>query len=514
MNFKQTLSILWTLFLLLQLSYFNPSYAVEKSKNVKVHQKREEPLTLDFVLTEAVKNSDRFKEVISKSYAIKKEEYLSKIPTDINLRSQVGRRFNSSSSRAIGRPPTNLFNSSNPYFNSMSQRKGYYYNLQTDTYFQTGTKAILSFNNNKYSDASSHESQAQFTISQSLLKDAFGYQTRKLRQAGRLTSKANEESLALDIERWALDVIDVYYRAWQLHSEVQAAQNNLSSRRRLLNITKIKLRRGTVERSDLLQVEGTLLEAQIRLNSAREGLMNIWRDLVIQLKLPESWLDYDPLQIQMSLDSTHDLQDCNIKDYPKTSTETKYWEYLRDASLLKKKSAKNAFLPDLQLTLGLSSTSREDSSTFEKPTGSIGLAFEMPLSHFKEKAELSETLANYAKASAITSFLHGQDQIQWINNCSYFKHLKNVINLRYENLKKQRERNSLDERRYRLGRMSLLEIIQSGDEAINSQLLWDQSQVDLKLNSWQMQQASGQLRQFITKIQAQLEEQQTSKARQ
>ena len=80
------------------------------------------------------------------------------------------------------------------------------------------------------------------------------------------------------------------------------------------------------------------------------------------------------------------------------------------------------------------------------------------------------------RASAITSFLHGQDQIQWINNCSYFKHLKNVINLRYENLKKQRERNTLDERRYRLGRMTLLEIIQSGDEAINSQLLWDQSQ--------------------------------------
>ena len=512
MSFKQILFILWTLFLLLQLSHLNTSYAVEKSKAVKAAQDIKQPLTVEAILAIAAKNSDTFKSVIAQFYAIKREEYLSKIPTDINIRSQVGHMFSPSLAEVTKRPPTNIFTSSNPNFIPMSQRKGYYYNLQTDTYFSTGTRTILSFNNNTYSDTDTYGSEAQFKVSQSLLKDAFGYQTKRLKQAGRLTTKANEEFLALDIENWALDIINVYYRAWQLRSEVQAAQNNLSGRRRLLNITKVKLRRGTAERSDLLQVEGNLLEAQITLNSAKENLMNIWRDLVIQLKLSDTWLTYDPLQIQMSLDSAHDLQDCNIKDHPKASTQTKYWQYLKEASLLKKKSSKNAFLPNLQLTLGLSSINREGSSSFESPSGFIGLEFDMPLSHFREKAELSENLAGYAKASAITSFLQGQDQIQWVNNCSYFKHLKDVINLRYENLKKQKERNTLDERRYRLGRMTLLEIIQSGDEAINSQLLWDQSRVELKLNSWRMQQASGQLRNLIQQMQPQLE-QQAPKAR-
>ena len=520
MNCKQTLSILWIFFLLLQLSHFNVSYAVEKSKNVKTNQKVNQSLTLLFVLAEAVKSSDTFKTVMSRSYAIKKEEYLSKVTTDINIRSQAGYGYRLNPSSSINRPP---MGSPANLFNSMNQEKGYHYNLQTDTYFQTGTKAILSLNNNIYPDSDAFQSELQFSISQSLLKDSFGYQTRKLRQAGKLMTKANEESLALDIESWALDIIDIYYRAWQLRSGVQAAQNNLSSKKRLLDITKIKLRRGTAERSDLLQVEGNFLEAQVRLNFAKENLMNIWRDLVTQLKLPENWLDYDLLQIQMSLDSTYDLKECNIKDYPKTSTQIKYWEYLRDASLLKKKSAKNAFLPELQLSLGLSSRSRENSSAFDvmknsltfdnKPSAFIGLEFDMPLSHFREKAELSEVLAKHVEASTMVSFFHGQNQVQWINNCSYFKHLKNVINLRYENLKKQRERNSLDERRYRLGRMSLLEIIQSGDEAINSQLLWDQSRVDFKLNSWKMQQASGQLREVIMQMQTQLE-QEALKARQ
>ena len=514
MNFKQALSILlWTLFLLLPLSHFKASYAVEKSEAVKAAQEIKQPLTVEAILAIAVKNSDTFKSVMSSFYAIKQEEYLSKIPTDINIRSQVGHMFSPSSPEIMNRPPTNIFTSSNPSFIPMSSRKGYYYNLQTDTYFQTGTKTILSFNNNTYADIDTYASEAQFKISQSLLKDAFGYQTKRLKQAGRLITKANKEFLALDIENWALDIIDVYYRAWQLRSEIQAAQNNLSGRRRLLNITKVKLRRGTAERSDLLQVEGSLLETQIRLNSAKESLMNIWRDLVIQLKLPDNWLTYDPLEIQMSLDSTHDLQDCDIKDHPKASTQTKYWQYLKEASLLKKKSSKNAFLPNLQLTLGLSSINREGPSSFESPRGFIGLEFDMPLSHFREKAELSENLAGYAKASAITSFLQGQDQIQWTNNCSYFKHLKDVIDLRYENLKKQRERNTLDERRYRLGRMSLLEIIQSGDEAISSELLWNQSRVDLKLNSWKMQQASGKLRGLIEQMQTSLEKQ-APKARQ
>ena len=519
MNFKQTLSILGVLFLLLQLLYFSLSYAVEKSKNTKSNQTIKQPLTLDFVLIEAVKSSDTFKSVMSKSYTIKQAEYLSRVPTEIYLRSQVGRRFSPSSNVAgpIG-PPTNLLNSSNPYFNSMGQGKGYYYNLQTDTYFQTGTSAILGLNNNTYSDA--FQSELQFAISQSLLKDSFGYQTRRLKRAGRLTSKATEESLALDIETWALGIIDVYYRAWEFRSEVQAAQNNLSSKKRLLDITRVKLRRGTSERSDLLQVEGAFVEAQIRLNSAKENLMNIWRDLVIQLKLPEIFLNYDPLQIQISLDSAYDLKNCDVKSHPKTSTEIKYWEYLRDASLLRKQSAKNAFLPNLQLKFGLSTFNRRNSSTFdvmkrsltfENTSGFIGLEFDMPLSHFREKADLSEILANYVRATTMASYFHEQNQIQWINNCSYFKHLKNVINLRYDNLKKQRERNTLDERRYRLGRMTLLEIIQSGDEAINSHLLWNQSRVDLKLNAWKMQQASGQLRQLITQIQVQLE-QQASKA--
>ena len=98
MKFKQVFSILWIIFLSLQLPHFNLSYAVEKSKNVKAAQEIKQPLTVEAILAIAVKNSDTFKSVMAQFHAIKREEYLSKIPTDINIRSQVGRMFSSPSS--------------------------------------------------------------------------------------------------------------------------------------------------------------------------------------------------------------------------------------------------------------------------------------------------------------------------------------------------------------------------------------------------------------------------------
>ena len=490
----------------MQSLHFHLSYAIDVPQNSKLNKKANQTLTLDFVLTKAIKNSDTFKNVMSKSYMIPQAEYLSRIPTDIHITSQAGRRFgpSSPSSSNPGRPPLN----SSVGFMSAPQSKGYYYNLGASTYFQTGTGATLGFNNNDQFDA--FQSEAEFSISQSLLKDSFGYQTRRLRQAGKFSSKATEESLALDIENWALDIVNLYYSAWKIRSEVQTAQNHLSSKERLVNITKVRLRRGTSERSDLLQVEGSLLEAQIRLSSAQQALMNVWRDLVDQLKLPEEYLSYDLTQIPMSLDSTYDLKSCDLKDFPKTSTQIKYWEYLKDASLLKKESVKNAFLPDVQLKFGLSAAHREDSSafnvmkkslSFEDTSGFIGLQFGMPLSRFKEKADLSEVLAEYARSTTMLSILRTQLQVQWANDCSGFKQLKDIVKLRYENLEKQRRRASLDERRYRLGRISLLEIIQSGDEATNAYLRWNESQVELKLSAWRMLQASGRLRELLTQLQ-------------
>ena len=509
MDFKQTLYITKILFLL-QLLHSNLSYAVNTSSNSKLNKKADQTLTLDFILAEAIKSSDTFKNVMSKSYAIAQAEYLSRTPTDIHITSQVGRQFGESFPQfsSPGNPPLN-----DPMNMGFPQSKGYYYNLGASAYFQTGTRTTLGFNNNDQFDA--FQSELEFSVSQSLLKDSFGYQTKRLRKAGQLSSQAVEESLALDIENWALDIIDLYYNAWKVRSEVQTAQNHLSSKERLVNITRVRLRRGTAERSDLLQVEGSLLEAQIRLNSSREALMGIWRDLVHQLKLPKEYLSYDPIQIPMSLDSAYELESCKLKDFPKTSTQIKYWEYLKDASLLKKESVKNAFLPDVQLKVGLSAANREDASafnvmgrslSFENTSGFIGLQFGMPLSKFREKADLSEVLAKYARSMAMLSILRTQIQVQWMNDCSRFKQLKDIVKLRYENLGKQRQRASLDERRYRLGRIPLLQIIQSVDEATNSYLLWNESQVELKLNAWRMLRASGRLRELLTKFQTDIQQ--------
>ena len=167
-------------------------------------------------------------------------------------------------------------------------------------------------------------------------------------------------------------------------------------------------------------------------------------------------------------------------------------------------------MPDLKLVLGLSALNQENSSAFQVMKKSFlfdntslfaGFEVMMPLSKFQEKANMSEALAEHAKGVAMSSYMRSQLQLQWLNNCSQFKELENIVKLREENVSKQTERATLDERRYLLGRIPLLQIIQSGDEATNSHLQLSESQVELKLSAWRMTKASGQLRKSLEKLQ-------------
>lgn len=485
------------------IGYMAPAISspAQKKKALKLSQKAPKTLSLDFVLGKAITGSDSFKIVMSKSLSLQQAEYEAKALTDVYFNLQAGRQS--------GQEPEGLSGLSyNPSRNFMRRPNGNYYGVQADTYFQTGTKATLGLDHISGS-TNNFQSGFHLSVAQSVLKDAFGYQARRQRQAGLLSTKFNQDSLDMDIENWALDIIRLYYRAWQVRSEVQASQDYLASKRRLVNITRVKLRRGTAERSDMLQTEGSLLEAQIRLNSARETLMAIWRDLVNQLNLPDEWLAFDPMQINMSLDSDYALQECDPKKAPKSSSQVKYWEHLKEASRLKQEIAKNAFLPDLQVVLGLSAINQANTSASEtlknslsfKNTGAfVGLQLDVPLSHFKAKADFSTALADHSMALASLSFFQGQLKTQWQNECAEFQQLKDVVRLREENHKLQEERATLDERRYRLGRIPLLQIIQSGDEAINSYLQLNASQIELKLSAWRMTQASGQLKKSLKEL--------------
>ena len=291
-------------------------------------------LNLDFVLNKAIQSSDSFKIITSQALSVQQAEYASKALTDTHITAQAGRQS--------GESPSGL-----PYFppngsNFMRRPNGNYYGLQTNTYFQTGTKASVGLDNISQTDNA--QSGLNLSVSQSLLKDTFGYQTRRLRKAGLLATKAAKESLILDKDNWALDIIRLYYLAWKTRSEVQAAQEHLASQQRLVNITRVRLRRGTAERADLLQTQGSLLEAQVRLSSAKEAFMAIWRDMVKQINLPDEWLSFDPMQLNMSLESEHSMKTCDMKAIPKTSTETKYWGiFKRCESFKSKKQAKMLF---------------------------------------------------------------------------------------------------------------------------------------------------------------------------
>lgn len=149
-----------------------------------------------------------------------------------------------------------------------------------------GSELNLSFLNSRETTDSAFatlgtyfESKSYFEITQPLLNNSFGYQTRKNIQLAKQIKKQTDTKVDSDLMDLACKNLRLYWN-WYLNQSLQAIDENaLSSALRLLRTNRAKMNIGLIEETDIYAFEAnadlkksSLLETQINLVNAKTDL--------------------------------------------------------------------------------------------------------------------------------------------------------------------------------------------------------------------------------------------------
>lgn len=463
-------------------------------------------LTLDLVVSRAVDASDSFKAVASQKINVVTPELQARAALD-TLVTLKGSFLNNENE------PTNNFQ---PNLNRSSTLS-----LGVATRFLTGTQlsAEVSHGHTRlgfiaipgFGDPSNqfYSSNAKIALSQSLWKNAFGEATRSLVESGIEQSRYAQFSFDESVEQWVLQLMDLYYEAWFAKARARASQAGVERQRRLARITRLKQRRGTAEKPDVIQVESNFAQSEIDAANAHEALKSLWRDLVLSLKLPAAWLDLDPMLIPITLPDSvpNTLAQCK-EGAPTTSTAVKKALALAKASQAAEDRAASQANPDLTLALELNGNgidggggaAASEAIALDHPAWGATLTLSVPLGFRAEEAAYRSARAEALRAEALATDAKSRLQVQWVNECSRLRQLLRNTEVLEKTLKSQLQRTRLEQRRFEVGRSSVLQSIQADADATASELALRTSQKDLHLSAWRVRRLSGALKSYFEKL--------------
>lgn len=464
-------------------------------------------LTLEVILKKGF-SSDNF--AIIKAQTLEEEvlKYSARIPFDTYLSTSILKGDDKSAS----------IQPDAPYKNSFTHGS-----LKLSRNFYTGTSVSLESNyqnNNSYSTTSGlekdihtqyNENKIILNIRQNLLKDTFGYSSRKTLQAIKIQKQNVQNKFSINVENWTYQLIETFYTAWLLKSKVQVARANYKRQKKLKKITYLKFKRGTSKKADLLQAQSAEKNSKQNLNSARQDFENLWRSLVIQLGFPKNWLNINPMLIPIKLDQPifkakkSCKKNLDFKSNWKFKSLTKQYK----AAQLNLSAAKNKMLPDLYLGLKLSSNAITPDNKTQAFTNSlqnknkglfIELGLSIPLEKFKEKSQLAKKLMKKNISQRRLSALKKTLQAEWTNECLQLSRLIKKKKVLKQIKFMQKQRATLEEKRFRIGKVTVFNIIQAGLDASISKLAFKEAEVQLRLSSWKILKMDSQLITYITEL--------------
>lgn len=313
-------------------------------------------------------------------------------------------------------------------------------------------------------------------------------------------------------ENWFNDLARLFYDSWLSQSKYEEALTNVERRERLVNIVRLKTRRGTAERPDLLQIESSKASAETRRAQTLQEVTDRLRALITVLKLPPAWLDINPMDIPIALDSPEEVAEKLCAD-PKSfetvlvnNSSIGRSEAVREAVNLLYEQAKWENKPDLRLvgSLGANgidpdgSTAFKDTLDLKTPYWSIGLQLNFPLGFHGPRASQIEASVESIRAEAMASQTKDQVRVEWKNTCADLARLKSSVALMKDAVAKQAERIKLEEERFRLGRSSTLQVIQAGDDYSETLIGYRGLTMQLKLVAWKLRIQTGDVGQLLT----------------
>lgn len=470
-------------------------------------------VSLDLVVSRALAASDQFKAVAAQKISIPVARLQSRAPLDYTLEFSGSYLDDQNETASAVQPQT--------FSRGLS--------LGLSTYFRTGTAVSAGLEHSlteldfpgsgpgAIPDQRFLGSVASLSITQNLWKDAFGYATRRAVRAGEIASEATEAGFKAAVEDWVLDLIDLFYNAWLAQARAEAAEARVERQQRLQNVTSVKAKRGTAERDIVIQVRGALVNARVSAGEAKQGLERIWRELVTSLKLPEAWLDIDPMLIPITLDEPVDetLKACGPKSAlrppPEASNRTLQAQKQAEAARLQSEAARNRANPQLAATVGLEANSLDEDKIgitlaeavrAENPAWQAALSLRIPLGASAEEADVRASRAEFERADALAAAASSRLKVEWINTCLNLHRLNEDVKTLRTNYQEQFERAELLERWFRIGRSTAFDTINASAEATAAELALRDAQISVRRTAWEVRRLTRRIETYLERLMA------------
>lgn len=474
-----------------------------------LNQFPDKALTLSAVVGRAIGSSDSFRTVDSAKVATDSARLLSRSALDTTV-TLSGSLTRDRSQYIIG------FGTSD----NLTE----YGNLALAKAFSTGT--TLSFEWNYQFNAPAYSSplaaafptpywepKATLSLSQDLWQNAFGNALRAGLAAGELTAEASKLGHQDSIEGWFYDMVSVFYAAWLSQAQLRAAEGSLARKSKLVTLTQSRVSTGSSDESDALQARAGQASAQVQRNSSHQDLGDKWRGLVVSLKLPDAWLSIDPAEIPIRLDEVGPRaeQACQAPSPPAETAASRRAQLLADAARESLRKAESEHAPDFEIGLALganaqstqASTSLSDFFSLSHPRWMVTAKLKMPFEFSGERSRVQTAHAEALRAEAAASLSAGNLKLDWLNACLNFKQLTSSLEALRASFETQKRRMALDDRRFRLGRVSLFQVLATDDEATATESAFNATQVSTRLAAWKVLRLRGQLPQAIEQARTQ-----------
>lgn len=410
----------------------------------------------------------------------------------------------------------------NPF--SPQSIKGWEARLGFDQFFASGTTLNFeAFNSPKeltfspgagIGNLSFTETRYSLGVSQSLLGDFFGSSYRGLKRADQFAQEALELDALAKMETSTMDTIKLYYQAWLKQQNLKNLQESLARRNRLNKILKSQSRRGVIEVSDSLQVEGATLNNEVDYVNSKQELQSLWEKIVVQLSLPKTFLNVPADEIPILLDAPEgeSLKFCKtlkFDDVRLNSIKVKQLSKAVESAKNKYEALKEKLMPDVRLqgnyiANAVNGNARQtwtDAGNLDNPQFSAGVSISFPLQNRQQKAQFMTAHIDYEQAKTNKSNTVNMLEVQWRELCSHLERKINNRELYKQVFQKNKQRVQLDNRRFELGRIKAFQWVQSEDDQAQAALRFQLAEVEVRELAWDVQRQTGHL---IEKVSAQL----------
>ena len=482
----------------------------------------EKSITLDLILGLGIRSSDDFKMIQNRKLSEKFPYWKSKNQSRMDYYFSGGFHFlDDRGDSKLRTDPEILKNQS--YFLKFSKTFATGTELSTEWNYGftdlTYPKIDLSSSHSSFQDMISYfrslkefyNSELSFSLSQSLWKNRFGQGIRNHLQSSLMEKDIRNFEIEEKIEEWTFQMAEIFYKAWLQQQKIRLAKGNLKRQNRWLKITKIKASRGTAERSDVLQLKSSSIFSEQKKEQIQQSLENLWRSLVISLKLSESLTLIDPflLPMKVSFQRYRALSFCESKKNKDFIFE-KNVEIQKLQKILRSKELMNVYWRDqmrpeisFKTRIGAngidekSFTTLEDTLKGEHLFWNVGIFFNFPLSRFHERAELAKSTEIKTESEIRLRKRKRELQLNWINECNNLQRNVDQIKNYQKAYKMQKERSRLEERRFRIGRIPVSHVIQAGDDVTRSEQALYESIYRAEMISWKIYKMEGYILKYL-----------------